>query len=106
VFARDIALDAEARMDRDHLTQPQAVAAAVKYAKDHGALAGIPAAHKRIGASPQKPLPLPKELGGYKDQMWYQAPDGPRWYDAETESLYKPGEGPGDEEESDEGGKE
>lgn len=106
VFARDIALDAEARMDRDHLTQPQAVIAAVKYAKEHGALAGIPPAHLRIGASPKKPLPLPTQVEGYKDQMWYQAPDGPRWYDQETKSLYRAGEGPGDEEESDEGGEE
>jgi hypothetical protein len=99
VFARDIALDVETRMKRDHQTQPQAVAAALKYAKDHGVLAGIPPAHSRIGTSPKKPLPLPKQVEGYKDQMWYQAPDGPRWYDEETKSLYKAGEGPGDEEE-------
>jgi hypothetical protein len=98
VFARDIALDAETRMTRDGLTQPQAVAAAVKYAKEHGVLAGIPPAHSRIGTTPKRPLPLPSKVDGYKDQMWYQAPDGPRWYDSETESLYKVGEGPGDEE--------
>lgn len=102
VFARDIALDAETRMERDHLTQPQAVTAAVKYAKEHGALAGIPPAHSRIGQSPKKPLPLPGKVDGYKDQMWYQAPDGPRWYDEETKSLYKAGEGPGDEDEGEE----
>ena len=104
VFARDIALDVETRMKRDRQTQAQAVDAAVKYAKEHGSLAGITPAHKRIGSTPNKPLPLPKEVAGYKDQMWYQAPDGPRWYDKETQSLYKPGEGPGDEDESDEGG--
>jgi hypothetical protein len=102
VFARDIALDVEDRMKRDHQTQPQAVAAAVKYAKEHGALAGIPPAHSRIGTSPKKPLPLPTELSGYKDQMWYQGPKGPMWYDEETKSLYPPGEGPGDEEEEEE----
>lgn len=106
VFARDIALDVEARMKRDGQTQPQAVAAALKYAKDHGVLAGIPPAHARIGSSAKKPLPLPTRVEGYKDQMWYQAPDGPRWYDQETKSLYRAGEGPGDEEESDEGGEE
>jgi hypothetical protein len=103
-FANDIALDAEQRMKRDHITQEQAVNAAVKYANDHGVLAGIPKSHTAIGSSPRKPLPLPKEVSGYKDQKWYQAPDGPRWYDAETQTLYKAGEGPGDEEESDEGG--
>ena len=103
-FANDIALDAEQRMKRDHITQEQAVNAAVKYANEHGVLAGIPKAHTSIGSSPRKPLPLPEKVTGYKDQKWYQAPDGPRWYDAETQSLYKAGEGPGDEDESDEGG--
>jgi hypothetical protein len=98
-FADDIALDAEDRMKRDGQTRPQAIAAAVKYAKDHGKLAGIATAHQGPGSSPKKPRPLPTDVSGYKNQMWYQAPDGPRWYDEETKSLYKPGEGPGDENE-------
>jgi len=103
-FAGDIALDAEARMKRDHITQEQAVNAAVEHAQKHGVLAGIPIARKAIGSSPQKPLPLPKAIEGFKNQKWYTTPDGPQWYDEETKSLYPPGSGPGDEEETDEGG--
>lgn len=102
VFAREIALDAEKRMSQERLTQPQAVAAAVDYAKKHGVLAGITPAHVRPGQSAKKALPLPQAKSDpkqYKDQMWYQAPDGPRWYDAETQKLYKAGEGPEEEEE-------
>src|SRR5208282_476839 len=101
VYARDIALDVEARMARDHQTQPQAVAAAIKHSREHGVLSGLPQAHVRIGSSPKKPLPLPSTVDGYKNQQWYQAPDGPRWYDDETKSLYKYGEGPEDETEGD-----
>lgn len=102
VFAREIALDVEKRMDQEHLTQPQAVAASVEYAKKHGTLAGITPAHVRPGQSQKKPLPLPQakaDATQYKDQMWYQAPDGPRWYDAETQKLYKANEGPEEEDE-------
>jgi hypothetical protein len=102
VSAREIAIDAERRMREDHQTQPEAVKAAYKYAKNHGILSGQPMAHLRPGASEKKPLPLPKTPSEFKDNMWYQAPDGPRHYDSETQMLYKPGEGPGDE---DEGGK-
>lgn len=102
VFARDIALDVEKRMDKDHQTQAQAVASSIDYAKKHGVLAGLTPAHSRPGQSQKKPLPLPQEAAGYKDQQWYQAPDGPRWYDAETQMLYKQGEGPPDDESEDE----
>lgn len=105
-FANDIALQAEDIMDKQSKTQGQAVKAAVGDARRHGVLAGISQPHVRLGASPKKPLPLPSELSGYKDQMWYQGPKGPMWYDAETQSLYPPGEGPGDEDETDEGGTE
>lgn len=101
-YARDIALDAERRMDEDpNIKQPQAVAAAVRWAKKHGALAGEPLGTKSPGTS-GKPLPIPTEVKGFRDQKWYQTPDGPRWYDAETGKLYKAGEGPEDDEEGDE----
>lgn len=99
VYAREIALDVEKRMDKEHLTQPQAVAAAVKYAKDHGVLAGVRPGHVRPGASMKMPLPLPANRGdpkAYQDQMWYKTNDGPRWYNAEDQKLYKAGEGPDD----------
>lgn len=99
VFARGMASRVEDLISNQNMSQSQAVAKAVQEAKDHGDLAGISPARSRPGQSAKKPLPLPKEATGYKDQMWYQAPDGPRWYDADTESLYKAGEGPGDEEE-------
>lgn len=106
VFARDIALDVEKRMSRHHQTQAQAVASALDFAKKHGALAGIAPAHSRPGQSPKKPLPLPEAKADptkYRDQMWYEAPDGPRRYDAETQKLYKAGEGPpGSEDDEDE----
>lgn len=102
-LARTIALDAERFMDEDpNMTQPQAVAKAVDQAKKHGGLAGTPTGHTRPGMSQEKPLPLPKSPGDatqYKDQMWYQAPDGPRWYDEETGKLYKEGEGPEEDDE-------
>lgn len=104
VHAREIALDAERRMDEDpNLKQPQAVAAAVLWSKKHGALAGEPVGHNRPGTS-GKPLPIPTDIKGFKDQEWYKAPDGPRWYDAETGKLYKAGEGP--EDDDDAGGEE
>ena len=105
VFARDIALDVEERMKRDRQTQPQAVASAVDWANKHGALAGIPPAHARPGQSAKKPLPLPDKVEDFKDRMWYEAPDGPRWFDEETGKVYKPGEGPkkkGEDEDEDE----
>ena len=86
-------------MKNEHQTLGQATASAVKYAKDHGALAGLTPGHVSPGASQKKPLPIPKDLTGFKDLKWYQTAEGPQWYDAETKSLYPPGEGPGDEEE-------
>jgi hypothetical protein len=101
-FARDIALRGEEIMDKEHLTQAQAMTKAVEEAKRHGALAGISPAHVKAGASQKKPLPIPKDVKELKPNMWYQGPEGPMWYDAETQSLYNPGEGPGDEEEEEE----
>jgi hypothetical protein len=111
VFARDIALDVEKRMDRDHQTQAQAVTSALDFAKKHGTLAGITPARVRPGQSPKKGLPLPTDASGYKDNMWYEAPPGgwpdtgtkeARHYVGETQMLYPAGEGPGDEETEDE----
>ena len=110
-FADDIALDAERRMDKNHQTLEQAVNSAVQDAKQHGTLAGISTARKHPGQAPTKPLPLPTDASGYRDNLWYQAPPGgwpdaktnePRHYVEETQSLYPAGSGPGDEEEGDE----
>jgi hypothetical protein len=113
-FANDIALDAEDRMGKEHLTRDQAVNAAVRYAKDHGVLAGIAPARTRPGQSWAKPLPL-DITGPHKDNLIYtpsttlRSKDGSVWpagearrYNEETNQFYKRDEGPEDDVEEDE----
>jgi hypothetical protein len=99
VFARSLAPEVEEAMDKEHKTQSQAVASVFQKAKERGDLAGIAPSHVRPGQSMKKPIPLPKDKTdpkAYKDQMWYDVDGQPRWYDAETQKLYKAGEGPED----------
>jgi hypothetical protein len=106
VAADSIALDVEAKMKNiNGLTRPQAIKMAINEAKQGGVLALNKPGRIAPGSLPTRPLPLPadpKDPKGYKDQNWYNAPDGPRWYDAETQKLYRKGEGPDTEPESEE----
>jgi hypothetical protein len=105
VFARNLAPEVEEAMDKEHKTQSQAVASVFQKAKDRGDLAGVSPAHIRPGQSMKKPMPLPAnktDPKAYKDQMWYDVGGEPRYYDAETQRLYKAGEGPESNDEDEE----
>jgi hypothetical protein len=101
-LADDLSLGVERRMTEDRLTRPQAIQAELQDARRAGRLPSESVHRVGPGTSPKKPLPLPKEVSGFKEGQWYETNDGPRWYDNETKSLYKAGEGPGDEEEEEE----
>jgi hypothetical protein len=100
-YADDMALRTEYLMAHTNgLTRPQAIAQAYQESTRHGKLAGLPQAHAMPG-SVQKPYSLPADPHdpkSYKDQMVYNTPDGPRWYDAGTQKLYKVGSGPEEDE--------
>jgi hypothetical protein len=100
-YADDMALRTEYLMAHTNgLTRPQAIAQAYQESIRHGKLAGLPQAHAMPG-SVQKPYSLPADPHdpkSYKDQMVYNTPDGPRWYDAGTQKLYKVGSGPEEDE--------
>jgi hypothetical protein len=98
-LARDVALDAEALMDREKLDQPTAVAKAVQNAKRDGRIPSDSSSRARKGTSPKSTLPLPKDPKELKNGLWYTTPSGPQWYDEETRKVYPLGEGPEDEEE-------
>lgn len=101
--ARGVALEAEALMDREHIDQPTAVAKAFQNAKRDGRIASGSKSIARAGTSPSRPFAIPtnpEELKSFhfEDGHWYDTPSGPQWYDAETNKVYPIGEGPEDNE--------